>query len=139
MHGVQGISVAAFIRRFLAAFAFVALTWNPTRFCYFDWAFYSSTGTLQMKAFIGAVLVAIFAIYYQATKHSLGTPGVGIILILFGTAIWQFVDWNWLDPMGSVVMPWILLIILAAIMALGLSWSHIHRVLSGQIDVDISE
>lgn len=136
---MQGISIAAFLRRFLAAFALVALTWNPTSFCYFDWALHSSTGTVQIKAFIGTVLLAFFAIYYNATKTSLGTPGVIIILILFGSAIWQFVDWELLDPMGATVMPWILLIILATIMALGLSWSHIQRALSGQIDVDVGE
>jgi hypothetical protein len=40
------------------------------------------------------------------------------------------------DLTNSTVLAWVLLTLVAAILALGMSWSHLKRRWSGQADVD---
>jgi len=46
------------------------------------------------------------------------------------------VDLEWLSLDSEGTIAWIVLIILSLILAVGMSWSHIRRRMSGQFDVD---
>ena len=63
---------------------------------------------------------------------------LGIILgaALFGCVIWLFLDLGWLDLDSPSEISWVVLVFLSLILAVGMSWSHIRRRLTGQFDVD---
>ena len=48
--------------------------------------------------------------------------------------IWLLLDYGILTTSETGTMAWVVLFIVATIMAIGLSWSFIRRMLSGQID-----
>ncbi len=70
--------------------------------------------------------------------RSIGFFGVVIALAFFAAVIWLIASWGWLDPHNTTAMTWVVLVVCSAILAVGMSWSHIRRRLSGQADVDES-
>jgi hypothetical protein len=55
---------------------------------------------------------------------------------LIGGIIWWLTDLGWL-AVGSVsALTWVSIICLSLLLAVGLSWSHIWRRLTGQYEVD---
>jgi hypothetical protein len=46
------------------------------------------------------------------------------------------IDYNVLSVENTTVLTYVVLTMLSAIMATGMSWSHIRRRMSGQLDVD---
>ncbi len=50
--------------------------------------------------------------------------------------LWVLIFYGWLDPHRATLMTWVLLVVIATILAIGMSWAHIQRRMSGQFDVD---
>jgi hypothetical protein len=46
------------------------------------------------------------------------------------------IDFGVLNPQRPTIFTWLLLFALATTLAIGISWSHIRRRVSGQSDVD---
>jgi Na+/melibiose symporter-like transporter len=63
--------------------------------------------------------------------------GIHLILALafFGSLTWLVFDLGWLST-GQEALSYVALVVIAAILAVGMAWSHIWRQLSGQVDVD---
>ena len=74
--------------------------------------------------------------FIRATFMSMGWLGITLGAALFGCIVWLMVDLGWLSLDSEGTIAWIVLIILSLILAVGMSWSHIRRRLSGQFDVD---
>jgi hypothetical protein len=55
---------------------------------------------------------------------------------LFGAILWVAIDTGILSLHDPSVVAWVVLVILATILAIGISWSHVRRRVSGQADVD---
>ncbi|MCB1862776.1 MAG: hypothetical protein KDI47_13770, partial [Gammaproteobacteria bacterium] len=70
------------------------------------------------------------------TLRSLGVIGTTLAVALFGVLIWLLIDRNLLSLENTTLLQYIGLSIVAIIMAIGISWSHIRRRLTGQLDVD---
>jgi hypothetical protein len=82
------------------------------------------------------VLLIGWVVYLRATFRSLGPIGVTLAVAFFGTLLWLVVDWG-LIPAGSVrTVTYLILIAASAVLATGMTWSHIRRRISGQMDVD---
>jgi hypothetical protein len=125
--------------RFLIALLLVFLTYNPEGYSYLDWVFTKDSGSIPLKIFAGIVLLIGWAIYIRATRRSLGMIGVIIAIAFFAALLWLLVDFN-IVPADSVrAVTYIILFIIACLLATGLCWSHIRRRLSGQVDVDDME
>ena len=63
---------------------------------------------------------------------------VGLILAFafFGALLWLVIDAG-IVPTDSVeAITWIVLVLLALVLAVGISWSHVRRRLTGQYDTD---
>jgi hypothetical protein len=138
----DAFSMGDFLVRWLGALALVLVTFNPTPYSYVSWVFGGWGGfdglaeDLPLKALAGAVLLILYAIFLRSTFRSIGGLGVVLAALLLGAILWVVVDWGWLDLDGSNVVTWIGLVMVATILAIGLSWSHVRRRLSGQVDVD---
>ena len=82
------------------------------------------------------MLLIGWVIYVRATIRSLGIVGTTLASALFGVFVWLLIDREILSLDETTLLQYIVLIIVAMIMAIGMSWSHIRRRLSGQLDVD---
>jgi hypothetical protein len=126
--------------RFLGALAIVFLTYNPTGFSYVSWIL--PEGNLStwhfgpIEALAGVLLLIGWVIFLRATQRSLGNLGLILAIALVATLAWLFIDAGLLQADSASAVTWIILICTAAVMAIGMSWSHIRRAMSGQVDVD---
>ena len=89
-----------------------------------------------IRFLIGVVLLIGWVIYLRATLRSLGEIGTILALALFAALTWLMIDRGLLSLDSPTVFTWVILTMLSAIMATGMSWSHIRRRMSGQLDVD---
>ena len=126
----------SFLLRVLFAAVLVFGTYNPTSFSYVSYVLAEGHEFGPVTAIIGLLLLIAWIVFLRATFLSLGWLGVTLGAALFGCIIWLFVDLGWLSIDSTGAITWLALIVLALILAVGLSWSHIRRRLTGQVDVD---
>jgi hypothetical protein len=130
-------SAGGFITRWFVALALVMVTFNPTSWSYLSWlpADWPSDD-LPLKALAGVVLLIAFVIFLRATWRAIGPVGLALAGLFFAAVLWVLIDYGWLDPTQANLMTWLVLVIVATVLAIGMSWSHIRRRMSGQYDVD---
>lgn len=87
------------------------------------------------KAFVGVVVIIGWTIFIRATFRSLGVVGTTLAIAFFGLLIWLVVDIE-LVAADDIELTYLLLIGLSGVLAAGLSWSHVRRRVTGQLDVD---
>jgi hypothetical protein len=88
---------------------------------------------------VGIVLLIGWSIYIRATLRSLGPWGLMLSAALFGSLLWVIVDWGVIDVNNISMLSWIIEVILALILGVGMSWSYIRRKMSGQVDIEDGE
>jgi hypothetical protein len=125
----------AILIRFLAALVLVFATWNPTGWSFFHWLIGALPNVTALLVFSGVVLLIGWFLFLHATLESLGLLGIILALAFFGTLTWLVFDLGWLST-GQGVLNYVILIVIAAILAVGMAWSHIWRRLSGRIEVE---
>ncbi|HEU4367051.1 MAG TPA: DUF6524 family protein [Methylomirabilota bacterium] len=124
------------VRRFLARFAFALLvagaTYNPTRYSFYAWA--ESTGWAWRPpiVFVGVVLLIGWVICLRATLRSLGGLGLLLANAFLAALFWLVADWGWLPIDNVAAISWLGLVSVAAILAVGMSWSELRRVRTGR-------
>jgi len=130
------LTAGGFLFRWMAALVLVLGTYNPTPYNFVAWvADEASRGDqLPLKLLIAAVMVIGYVIYFRATFESIGLIGIGLVLLFFSGIIWLLLDYEILDLKEYGTLAWIVLFVLATIMAIGMSWSFIRQKLTGQID-----
>lgn len=136
----QKFNSQGFLLRFIFALVLVYVTYNPTGFSYYHWAkdVLIGDGTFLSPPFalISIILMIGWTIYLRATFRSLGGFGLLLALAFFAIIIWWLVDLGLLGINNVSVFSYIVLFLIAAVLAVGMSWSHIRRRLSGQADMD---
>jgi hypothetical protein len=128
--------VLGFIARWLFAIVLVLGTYNPSGYSYINWVFTDIGAFGPVMALTGVALLIAWIIFLRATLLSLGWLGIALGAALFGCLIWLLVDVGVLSLDSTGAMTWIVLLLLSLILATGMSWSHIRRRLTGQVDVD---
>jgi hypothetical protein len=131
-----GITWAGFLLRWLIATVLVLTSYNPSGYSFYHWVSENITSPSPMMALAGILLLIGWTVYLRATARSLGAFGLLLAAAFFGTLVWLLIDWNLLRADSIKAVSWIILVILAAILAVGISWSHIRRRMTGQVDVD---
>jgi len=129
-------NVGSLIGRWVFAAILVFGTYNPTQYSYIGWVFAEGTSFGPLVALAGVALLIAWIIFLRATFLSMGWLGIILGGALFGCVIWLFLDLGWLDLDSPSEISWVVLIFLSLILAVGMSWSHIRRRLTGQFDVD---
>jgi hypothetical protein len=133
-----GLTALGFLWRFIAALVLVFLTYNPSGKSAYHWV----TAAIAESAFgplhllLVAMLLIGWVIYWIATWRALGTLGVALSGLVLGAIIWLLVDIGLLKIESVSAMTWILLVGLAIVLAVGVSWSHVWRRITGQINVE---
>lgn len=127
-------NIGSFFLRFLFALALVFLTYNPSEYSWFSWL--QTDVPMVYKAATGIVLLIGWVMFLRATWRSLGPIGTALALAFFGILIWLFIEWGFFALDDTEVIQWVVLFVLAGVLAVGMSWSHVRRKLSGQYDTD---
>lgn len=122
--------------RFLFALILVAATYNPEGYSYIHWALRDISEFTAFKALAGVILLVGWVIYGRATLRSLGPFGLALAIASFGCLAWVLIDLNWIDTGSLRAVSYLSMFIVSAVMAIGISWSHVRRRLSGQVDAD---
>lgn len=136
MATVKEISWAGIAIRFLVALLLVFATYNPEGYSYIDWLAMKEAGPLALKALVGVILVIGWTIYLRATLRSLGGFGMLLVIALMVTLLWLLITWN-VIPYDSIrATTYMVEVVISALLAVGMVWSHIRRRLTGQVDVD---
>lgn len=129
-----------FLLRLGVALVLVFSSYNPEGYSYYHWAIEQLPNEMTvLKAFIGVVLLVGWTVFLRATIHSLGLIGTFLAFAFCGTLLWLTVDWG-LVPADSVrAISYLVLVGISGVLSAGLSWSHIRRRITGQLDVDDGE
>ena len=125
-----------FLIRLLFAVILVVATYNPEGLSYYHWSFSEGLTFGPEQAVVGIILLIGWVIYLRATFRSLGALGLTLSLALCSSLVWLFSNWGLISPKSPRAIAYVSLVIVAFILAVGMSWSRIRRRLSGQIDVD---
>ena len=134
----DGLTAIGFLWRLVAALFLVLLTYNPSGHSAYHWI----TSAISDSAFgplhllLVALLLIGWVIYWIATWRALGTLGVALAALVLGAVIWLLFDIGLLKSHSVSAVRWISLICLALVLAIGVSWSHVWRKLTGQINVE---
>jgi hypothetical protein len=133
---MEKFTALGFALRLLAAIVLVLCTFNPSGFSYYHWVAEVFPRITPAQAIAGIVLLAGWIVYLTATMRSIGFIGMVLVAAFFGALVWLITSWGWLDPHNATAMAWVVLVVCAFILAVGISWSHVRRRLTGQADVD---
>lgn len=134
----KSFGFADFVVRWVGAIVLVMATYNPSGHSFVHWVMRaagdSELGALHLL--VGALLIAGWAVFVVATNRSLGGLGIVIGAVLIGAAIWLLAEVGLVTTDTTRALVWLGLFAVATLLAIGLSWSHIWRRLSGQLEVD---
>jgi len=134
----SGMTAVGFLWRFAAALVLVLLTFNPSNQSAYHWI----TSAIAESAFgplhllLVGVLLAGWAVFWIATWRALGTLGVALSAVILGAIIWFLFDIGLLESHSVSAITWIVLVALSAVLAVGVSWSHLWRRITGQFNVE---
>ena len=129
-------NIGSFFLRWLFALALVFGTYNPSEISYFHWVSGNSSDFGPVMALVGLLLLISWIIFLRASFQSLGLLGLSLWAAVFGCIIWLLIDRGLLSLESTGAITWIILVVLSLTLATGMSWSHIRRRLTGQVDVD---
>jgi len=125
-----------FLIRFVVGLILVLSSYNPEGYSYFHWVKNSIPSVTALQGFFGVLLLVGWAMYIRAALRSLGVVGLVLATGFFATLLWLVVDFG-LIPVDNIrAITYLVLILLALVLSTGLSWSHIRRRVSGQMDTD---
>ena len=124
----------SFALRYAIALTLVFVTYNPSEYSWVHWL--NSDVALVYKAASGIVLLIGWVMFLRATWNSLGALGTLLTAAFFGVMIWLLIEWGLLTLDNTSVVVWVVEFILSGVLAIGMSWSHIRRRMSGQLDTD---
>ncbi len=137
----KGITPAGVLVRFVSAAVLVFSSYNPEGYSYYHWLWDSwmqgdISGHLPLKIFAGIILLIGWTIFIRATLRSLGPFGLFLALGFFGTLLWMVVYYQFIPANSERAITYIGLVVLCGVLTTGLSWSHIRRRITGQLDTD---
>ena len=132
-------SISGFLLRAIFALALVLLTFNPSGYSFAHMIGNGFPQITPLEAVLGLVLLIGWFVYLSATLRSIGVLGMALAVALFAALIWLIVSWGWLALSNKSAITWISLAVLALVLAVGMSWSHLYQRWSGQATVDDTE
>jgi len=133
---VRGITASGIGTRYLIAFAMVAVTWNPTPFSYTRWAMNQWDNMIPVVLLFGLIILVGWIVFVRATMRSLGPVGLFLACAIAGSLFWVLWFYDLIGPGNRTLIQWIAMLLIAAILTAGMSWSHLRRRWSGQADID---
>jgi len=130
------ITAGGIALRFVFALLLVLLSYNPSGYSFSHWLVETISQPTPWLALGGIVLIIGWVIFIRASLRSLGPVGLSLAAILVAVLIWLMVDMGVISLEQTSAFVWVLEVFIAGVLCLGMSWSHVRRRMSGQLDVD---
>ena len=96
MPASDSITWGGVLVRLLASLVLVFLTWNAEGWSYYHWAIQpllEGAGNFSAIKFLaGALLVAAWVVFLQATRRSIGLMGAVLVAAIAGGVIWLLIS-----------------------------------------------
>jgi hypothetical protein len=118
--------------RTLLCFFLVFATWNPTGYSYVTWARYSPSATAPEIAVAGTLLLALHILFMRIAWLSLGADGISAALAILLAGLLTLSEFGVVDLWRTQSWPYVLLIGLSLVLAIGMVWSLLKRRVVGQ-------
>ena len=138
---VDSISWGGILLRLLASLVLVFLTWNAEGWSYYHWTIdplLRGAGNFSALKFLAGVsLIAAWVVFLQATRRSIGITGAILVAAICGGVIWLLISSGIVTANSGRGLARVVLIAISVILAVGMSWSHMSRRLTGQTDTDV--
>jgi len=121
------LTVGGFFARFVFALLVVGATYNPTRYSFYAWARSTGFEWQPPTVFAGVVLLIGWIICVRLTMRSMG--GIGLLLAnaFLAALYWLVSSWGWLPIDNVAAISWLAMFSVAAILAIGMSWTAYRR------------
>ncbi len=132
-------TLRSFSLRTLLAILLVLVTINPSGYSYYHWVIRPGSGTPYLELIAGLILLAGWVIYVRAAKNSLGLKGALLVGVVFVVLIWVLIEFSPLRANSGTAIAWLAELVLAGVLAIGISWPHIRRRLRKQQDTNENE
>ena len=134
----RGLGAGGFFVRLIGALVLVLVTYNPSGQSAYHWV---STAIAEsafgpMHLILVAILLIGWVVYWIASWRALGVLGVVLLGVLLGAFIWLLIDVGLLKAESVSAVTWIVLVAISIVLAVGVSWSHIWRRMTGQLNVE---
>jgi hypothetical protein len=133
---MRNLSIGGVFGRFLASLILVVATFNPSGYSFVGWIAGNFPHLEPLQLVVGIVLFALWLFFVHATWRSLGTLGVALGLAFFAAMVWLFTSWGWFSLSNHVAVIWVVLIMMACLLTLGLCWALVQARVSGQAVVE---
>lgn len=127
---------SSFLIRLCMALFLVLATYNPSGYSWIHWFIEAGNKTEPFLLLAGISLLIGWVIFLKATFESLDALGIVLGALFLAAVLWVFISYGLLSLTNTSALAWIALLMLAVLLAVGISWSHIRRRLTGQVDVD---
>jgi hypothetical protein len=112
--------------RFALALALVVATYNPSGLSFTHWVLDHDWEITPAKAFLGVVLTIGWVFVFTSAWRSLGVIGTGLLGALVGTGLWWALS-SLGSPLGERALTFLVLVAVAAVLALAMSWRDVRR------------
>ena len=132
-------TAGGFLGRWIFSAALVFGTYNPSSYSLVGWVMDDDFVIGPVPAIVSLILLIAWIVFLRATFLSMGWLGIILGGALSAAFLWLLVDLGVLSLDKPHMIAWLVLLVLSLILAAGLSWSHIRRRLTGQVDVDDME
>ena len=86
---------------------------------------------------LGALLAIAYLFVLRATAQSLGTTGTILFVSLFVSVVWSLVALGLINLQEHTAVLYVVLLCIATLLAVGMSWSIIQRRITGQVDIGL--
>lgn len=123
---MRRLTLGGFLARVAFALLVCGVTYNPTRYSYYAWAKSTGWQWQPLIVFVGVVLLIGWVICLRITLRSIGGLGLLLANAFFAALFWLFADWGWLPIDSVAAISWIGLVVVAGILAAGMSWSRVR-------------
>ncbi len=139
---ISTITPGGILLRFLFACILVFATYNPHPSGYSFYHMVSGylngepIAPLPIIAFIGIILLIGWVIYLRAAGRSLGFTGILLAVAFFGTLVWLAIHYKIISLENPSVLTYVIEFVICCVLTVGISWSHIRRRITGQLDTD---
>jgi len=138
----DGVTIGGVFARFLAALVLVYATYNPEGYSFYHWALLPLARGEGISSFnagkfiLFVLLIAGWVVFVQAARRSIGLVGALLIGALSVGVIWFLTERHLVNAGSTRVISHLALVIISLVLAIGMSWSHMQRRLTGQVDTD---
>lgn len=133
---MKAISAGGIGIRFVFALVLVFASYNPSSYSYYHWLVDTVSEPTPWLALAAIVLIIGWVIFIRASLNSLGPVGLTLAALLVAIILWALIDLGLIALDSTSAFAWIVEVFIAAVLCLGMSWSHVRRRMSGQVDVD---